>query len=80
MNWVRNLLLAFGFVCSMKGLDSLYDQAAVSTLALFGAEEEDLVPGKEERECHGFDEHRSTRPVVHSQRAIDSTASEHHHL
>jgi hypothetical protein len=27
MNWVRNLLLAFGLVCSMKGLDSLYARA-----------------------------------------------------
>ena len=26
MNWVRNLLLAFGLVCSMKGLDSLYER------------------------------------------------------
>jgi hypothetical protein len=24
MNWVRSLLLVFGLVCSMKGLDSLY--------------------------------------------------------
>ena len=27
MNWVRNLMLAFGLVCSMKGLDSLYTKA-----------------------------------------------------
>jgi hypothetical protein len=27
MNWVRNLLLAFGLVCSIKGLDSLYARA-----------------------------------------------------
>lgn len=27
MNWVRNAMLAFGLVCSMKGLDSLYTQA-----------------------------------------------------
>src|SRR5262245_58338833 len=24
MNWVRSLMLAFGLVCSMKGLDSVY--------------------------------------------------------
>ena len=27
MNWVRNLMLALGLVCSMKGLDSLYTRA-----------------------------------------------------
>lgn len=27
MNWVRNLLLAFGLVCSIKGLDSLSTRA-----------------------------------------------------
>ena len=27
MNWVRSLLLVFGLVCSMKGLDSLYKTA-----------------------------------------------------
>ena len=27
MNWVRNLLLACGLVCSIKGLDSLYARA-----------------------------------------------------
>lgn len=27
MNWVRNLMLALGLVCSMKGLDSLYIRA-----------------------------------------------------
>ena len=27
MNWIRNLIVAFGVVCSMKGLDSLYAAA-----------------------------------------------------
>ena len=27
MNWVRSLLLAFGLVCSMKGLDAYYSRA-----------------------------------------------------
>jgi hypothetical protein len=27
MNWVRSLMLVFGLVCSMKGLDSLYKTA-----------------------------------------------------
>jgi hypothetical protein len=29
MNWVRSLLLAFGLVCSMKGIDSLYGKTQV---------------------------------------------------
>jgi len=32
MNWVRNLLLAFGLVCSMKGLDSVYKRAQAGVL------------------------------------------------
>lgn len=30
MNWVRNLLVAFGLACSMKGLDSLYQMGQAS--------------------------------------------------
>jgi hypothetical protein len=28
MNWVRSILLAFGLVCSMKGLDAYYVKVA----------------------------------------------------
>lgn len=31
MNWVRNIMLAFGLVCSMKGLDAYYVRAQPST-------------------------------------------------
>ena len=34
MNWARNLLLALGLVCSMKGLDSLYKASRVGTAHL----------------------------------------------
>lgn len=30
-NWVRNLMLAFGLVCSMKGLDALYKATPIGS-------------------------------------------------
>jgi hypothetical protein len=36
MNWVRSLILAFGLVCSMKGLDTYYVKAQLRTKAVDG--------------------------------------------
>lgn len=33
MNWVRSIVLAFGLVCSMKGLDALYGRAQSSAIS-----------------------------------------------
>ena len=36
MNWVRSMMLAFGLVCSMKGLDTYYVKAQPHTKAMDG--------------------------------------------
>ena len=36
MNWVRSIILAFGLVCSMKGLDAYYVKAQPRTKAMDG--------------------------------------------
>jgi hypothetical protein len=36
MNWVRSIILAFGLVCSMKGLDAIYEKTQPSAKPMDG--------------------------------------------